>query len=82
MTGGNSASGSALKLENPLRISRIVDQTPGTVEELYSEQRPARRPREDGDSRPPQRGGRGAPRPVASAGGGISKYCTVLYTTT
>lgn len=76
-----SGGGSVLKLVNPLRISRLVEQTPGTDEELYSERQPQRRNgngsgNEGGDRSPPQRGGRGAPRPVASTVGGVSKSCT------
>jgi hypothetical protein len=54
-----------LTLANPLRLSRIVDQTPGTSEEIYATSAP---PRRDGDGGGAPRGGRGS-RPIASAGG-------------
>ena len=63
---GEAANGlPPLTLVNPLRISRIVEQTPGTSEEIYAEKAPPRNRDGDGASRG---GGRGA-RPVASAGG-------------
>ena len=53
-----------LKLLNPLRLVRIVEQTPGTNEEIYSSERGGGGGRRDSDGG----GGRG-PRPTASAGG-------------
>ena len=61
---GNSG-GAPLKLLNPLRVVRIVEQTPGTTEEIYSSERSGGG---GGGRRDSDGGGRGS-RPMATAGG-------------
>lgn len=63
-----------LTLANPLRLSRIVDQTPGTSEEIYATSAPPRRDGDGGGGAP--RGGRGS-KPIASAGG-IGTFATIV----
>jgi len=73
--------GPVLKLQNPLTINRMVDQTPAdTDQELYAERRPPRNDNGDNNNNNQQRG-RGPPRgggPVAStdAGGRVTSEST------
>jgi len=78
--------GPVLKLQNPLTINRLVDQTPAdTDKELYAERRPPRNDNSDNNNnnqqqqrgRGPPRGGRGG-GPVAStdAGGRVTSEFT------
>jgi hypothetical protein len=75
-SSGDAGGLPTLKLVNPLRIARTVQQTPGTTEEIYSVERSGGGGRrDDGGNSGSSRGGGGGrgSKPNASAGG-ISTY--------